>query len=73
MLAQFVGAVAEKSVLRLIGTAAGGVIGYLLTASLEQQPILYLLLIGLATWIFTVLSRLYPGGQGDRRAFHCVA
>jgi uncharacterized membrane protein YccC len=46
MLAQFVGAVAEKSVLRLIGTAAGGVIGYLLTASLEQQPILYLLLIG---------------------------
>jgi uncharacterized membrane protein YccC len=46
MFAQFVGAVAEKSVLRLIGTAAGGVIGYLLTASLEQQPILYLLLVG---------------------------
>jgi uncharacterized membrane protein YccC len=32
--------------MRLIGTAAGGVIGYLLTARLEQQPILYLLLIG---------------------------
>ena len=46
MFAQFVGAVAEKSVMRLIGTAAGGVIGYLLTASLEQQPILYLLLVG---------------------------
>jgi uncharacterized membrane protein YccC len=46
MLAQFVGAVAEKSVMRLIGTAAGGVIGYLLTANFEQQPILYLLLIG---------------------------
>jgi len=46
MLAQFVGAVAEKSVLRVIGTAAGGVIGYLLTASIEQQPIPYLLLIG---------------------------
>ena len=46
MLAQFVGAVGEKSVLRLIGTAAGGVIGYVLTARLEQQPILYLLLIG---------------------------
>ena len=46
MLAQFVGAVAEKSVMRVIGTVAGGVIGYLLTARLEQQPILYLLLIG---------------------------
>ncbi len=46
MFAQFVGAVAEKSVMRLIGTAAGGVIGYVLTAGLEQQPILYLLLIG---------------------------
>jgi uncharacterized membrane protein YccC len=29
-------------------------------------------MIALATWVFTVLSRLYPGGQGDRRAFHCV-
>jgi uncharacterized membrane protein YccC len=28
--------------------------------------------IALATWVFTVLSRLYPGGQGDRRAFHCI-
>ncbi len=46
MFAQFVGAVAEKSVMRLIGTAAGGVIGYLLTASFEQQPIVYLLLVG---------------------------
>jgi uncharacterized membrane protein YccC len=46
MFAQFVGAVAEKSALPLIGTAAGGIIGYLLTASFEQQPILYLLLIG---------------------------
>jgi p-hydroxybenzoic acid efflux pump subunit AaeB len=46
MLAQFVGAVAEKSVMRIIGTVAGGVIGYLLTAGLEQQPIIYLLLVG---------------------------
>ena len=46
MLAQFVGAVAEKSVMRVIGTVAGGIIGYVLTAGLEQQPILYLLLIG---------------------------
>lgn len=46
MLAQFVGAVAEKSFMRLIGTAIGGTIGYLLTAGFEQQPILYLLLVG---------------------------
>jgi uncharacterized membrane protein YccC len=46
MIAQFVGAVAEKSVMRVIGTVAGGIIGYVLTAGLEQQPILYLLLIG---------------------------
>ena len=26
----------------------------------------------LATWVFTVLSRLYVGGQGDRRTFHCL-
>ncbi|MGA7393876.1 MAG: FUSC family protein, partial [Terrimicrobiaceae bacterium] len=46
MFAQFVGAVAEKAVMRVIGTALGGVIGYLLTARLEQQPVLYLLLVG---------------------------
>ncbi|MGA7213366.1 MAG: FUSC family protein [Terrimicrobiaceae bacterium] len=46
MLAQYVGAVAEKSVMRVIGTIAGALIGYLLTASLEQQPTLYLLLVG---------------------------
>jgi uncharacterized membrane protein YccC len=55
MLAQFVGAVAEKSVMRLIGTAAGGVIGYLLTARLEQQPILYLLLIGVIVGFGTAM------------------
>ena len=46
MFAQFVGAVAEKAVMRVIGTIVGGVIGYLLTAGLEQQPVLYLLLVG---------------------------
>ena len=46
MLAQYVGAVAEKSFMRIIGTVAGGVIGYLLTAGFEQQPILYLALVG---------------------------
>ena len=29
-------------------------------------------MIALATWAFTILSRLYIGGQGDRRAFHCI-
>jgi hypothetical protein len=29
-------------------------------------------MVVLATWVSTILSRLYPGGQGDRRAFHCV-
>ncbi len=46
MLAQFVGAVAEKAVMRVVGTVIGGVIGYLLTAGLEQQPVLYLLSVG---------------------------
>jgi p-hydroxybenzoic acid efflux pump subunit AaeB len=46
MLAQYVGAVAEKSVMRIVGTVAGGVIGYLLTAGFEQQPVLYLALVG---------------------------
>ena len=46
MVAQFVGAVAEKAMMRVIGTAIGGVIGYLLTARFEQQPVLYLLLVG---------------------------
>ena len=46
MFAQFVGAVAEKAVMRVIGTVIGGVIGYLLTAGLEQQPVLYLLSVG---------------------------
>jgi len=47
MTAQFVGAIAEKSVYRLAGTIVGGVVGYLLTGSLEQEPILYLTSLGL--------------------------
>ena len=55
MLAQFVGAVAEKSVMRIVGTVAGGVIGYLLTAGLEQQPILYLVLVGFVVGFGTAM------------------
>ena len=47
MVAQYVGAVAEKALFRFIGTIVGGVTGYLLTGSLEQNPIIYLLLLGL--------------------------
>jgi len=54
MLAQYVGAVAEKSVLRLIGTVVGGILGYVLTASLQQEPILYLSLIGLVVGVCTI-------------------
>ncbi len=41
MIAQYVGAIAEKSVFRIIGTIIGAIFGYVLTASLEQQPILF--------------------------------
>lgn len=46
MLAQYVGAVAEKSIFRFIGTVVGGVLGFLLTGSLEQNPVIYLTLVG---------------------------
>lgn len=46
MLAQYVGAVAEKSFFRLIGTLVGAVVGYLITGALQQTPILFLLAVG---------------------------
>jgi uncharacterized membrane protein YccC len=30
-------------------------------------------MVALAAWLFTATSRLYPGGEGDRRAFHYFA
>jgi uncharacterized membrane protein YccC len=47
MVAQYIGAIEEKSILRIIGTVIGGVVGYLLTASFEQDPLIYLSLLGL--------------------------
>lgn len=47
MIAQYVGAIAEKSIFRVIGTVIGALLGYVLTASLQQNPVIYLLLIGL--------------------------
>jgi len=55
MVAQYVGAMAEKSVLRLIGTVIGGVAGYLLTASFEQESIIFLLLVGALTAFCTAM------------------
>jgi uncharacterized membrane protein YccC len=47
MVAQYIGAIEEKSLLRMIGTIVGGFFGYLITASLQQDVFLYLGLLGL--------------------------
>jgi uncharacterized membrane protein YccC len=47
MVAQYIGAIEEKSILRVVGTVIGGVVGYLLTASFEQDPLIYFSLLGL--------------------------
>ena len=47
MVAQYIGAVEEKSILRIIGTVIGGLVGYLLTAAFEQDPLIYFSLLGL--------------------------
>lgn len=43
---KFVGAIAEKTVFRIFGAALGAVTGYVITGSLEQNPILFLLAVG---------------------------
>ena len=48
MPAQFTGAVAEKAFFRLLGTICGVVTGYIITASLEQNPILFLGMVTLS-------------------------
>jgi len=55
MIAQYVGAIVEKSLFRLIGTIVGGLLGYTLTGSLEQQPVVFLVLIGLIVGVCTTL------------------
>ena len=47
MVAQYIGAVEEKSILRIIGTVIGGLAGYLLTAAFEQDPLIFFSLLGL--------------------------
>jgi hypothetical protein len=41
-MANYVGAVQEKAVLRIIGTIIGGALGFLATGALQQSPMLYL-------------------------------
>lgn len=55
MMAQYVGAVAEKSIFRFIGTVIGGVLGYLLTGSLEQNPVIFLTLVGMLVAFCTAM------------------
>jgi len=55
MVAQYVGAIAEKSLYRFVGTVVGGVAGYLMTGSLEQNPVLFLVLTGLFVGACTAL------------------
>lgn len=55
MIAQYVGAIAEKSIFRVLGTVVGGILGYLLTAGLEQNPVIFLLLVSLAVGACTTL------------------
>jgi uncharacterized membrane protein YccC len=40
--AQYVGAIQEKAVFRMVGTVLGGLLGYLATGAWQQTPVLYL-------------------------------
>ncbi len=51
MLAQYVGAVAEKSFFRFIGTLVGAVLGFLITGALQQNPMIFLLAVGVVVAI----------------------
>jgi uncharacterized membrane protein YccC len=52
---KFVGAVGEKTVLRILGAIAGAVIGYLITGALQQNPALFLGAMGLLVAIGTAM------------------
>ena len=62
MVAQYVGAIAEKSVFRIIGTVIGGLLGYILCAMAEQSPVIFLLSIGVITAFTTAMfgQNRYP-------------
>jgi len=52
LLAQYVGAIQEKAVLRMAGTIVGGMLGYLATGGWQQSPVIYLT----ATFLITAFS-----------------
>jgi len=55
MIAHYVGAIAEKSIFRIIGTTVGGVLGYLITATFQQNPVIFLTLVGLVVGAATAM------------------
>jgi len=55
---KFVGAIAEKTVLRIVGALCGAVIGYLITGSLQQNPVLFLGAMGV---LVATTTALYGG------------
>jgi len=55
MIAQYVGAIAEKSIFRIIGTVIGAVLGYLITASFEEQPVLFFTLLAIIVGFCTAM------------------
>jgi len=55
---KYVGAIAEKTLLRILGAVAGAFVGYLITGSLEQSPILFLGAMGL---LLTFTTSMFGG------------
>lgn len=45
MFAQYVGAIADKSLMRFAGTVVGGILGYLFCGSLQQSPVLFVIAV----------------------------
>lgn len=55
MTPRYVGAIAEKMALRILGAIAGASLGYLIVGSLQQSPVLFLLAIGGLTALGTMM------------------
>lgn len=64
MMPRYVGASGEKMVLRICGALAGAMLGYLITGSLQQSPVLFLLAMGtlVATCTMMAGGTLIPYG-----------
>ncbi len=55
---KFVGAIAEKTIFRIVGALCGAVIGYLITGSLQQNPAIFLAAMG---GLVATTTALYGG------------